>query len=197
MTKTFNTSSTRLLDPITSDLKPICFSQQDAFTCLYDAYVDRIYRYIYLRMADSDLAENITSQVFLEAWEQLPAYKTGKSPIISWLYSIAYHAVINHGCTHENLIAPCNTSLAEISHEDDIVEKPGSQIKSQQLSEPLEESADKQQQVLILKFVHEINTPGMLGQLEKQQGTIRSLQMRGLAESSEYLDLQMEQIYEQ
>ncbi len=189
MSKTFNIPSGKLLNPVTSDLKPIYFSQQDAFTCLYDAYVDRIYRYIYFRVADDDLAENMTSQVFLEAWEQLPTYQTGKSPIISWLYSIAYNTVINHG--HIN-----GTSVAgdEANPVDDGM---GLQIKSQPLHEALQELADKQQQVLILKFICGFSALGTAQQFEKQQGAARSLQMRGIDELIEHPALQIEQMYQQ
>jgi DNA-directed RNA polymerase specialized sigma24 family protein len=43
---------------------------------LYDAYVERIYRYIYFRVAGHACAEDITSQVFLKGWEKLDTYQT-------------------------------------------------------------------------------------------------------------------------
>src|ERR1700755_29782 len=86
------------LDPVTDELALVRRSQvgeQDAFARLYDAYVERIYRYIYFRVADQQVAEDITSQVFLKAWEKLSSYQSGSTPFIAWLYRIAHNAVID------------------------------------------------------------------------------------------------------
>ena len=43
----------------------------ESFGQLYDAYLERIYRFVYFRVEDQQTAEDITSQVFLKAWENL------------------------------------------------------------------------------------------------------------------------------
>jgi DNA-directed RNA polymerase specialized sigma24 family protein len=96
MNKALNISSTESLGPTPSNLKLIGCSKQDAFICLYDAYVNLVHRYVNFRVANNEVTENITSQVFLKAWEQLPDYQTQKSPIIKWLYSIANNAISDH-----------------------------------------------------------------------------------------------------
>ena len=54
----------------------------DAFGKLYDSYLERIYRFIYFRVEDQQTAEDITSQVFLKAWENLGRFQIGGRP--SW-----------------------------------------------------------------------------------------------------------------
>jgi RNA polymerase sigma-70 factor, ECF subfamily len=51
--------------------------QQDkeAFAELYEAYFDKIYRYIMLKTGDRTEAEDMTQQVFLKALKSLPSYK--------------------------------------------------------------------------------------------------------------------------
>ena len=48
---------------------------EGAFADLYDTYLDSIYRFIYLRVEDQQTAEDITSNVFLRAWEKLGDYQ--------------------------------------------------------------------------------------------------------------------------
>ena len=67
-----------------------------AFARLYDVYVERIYRYAYYRVSDDQAAQDITSEVFLKAWEKLGTYQPGSHPFIAWLYRIAHNAVIDH-----------------------------------------------------------------------------------------------------
>lgn len=179
MTEPFNLPDDQLQNPSANTLQPIYFSQRDAFTCLYDAYVDRIYRYVYFRVVDDRLCENITSQVFLEAWEKLPSYQTSSSPIISWLYSIAYHIVIAHGY-HQNMPA----------------EESAMQIKSEQLHDALHELADKQQQVLILQLLCGFSTAKRVRQHDKQQGTMRALQMHAFTNRTA-ASIPIEEIYGQ
>ena len=170
-------------DPFENEHALINFSQQgdqDAFASLYDAYVDRIHRYVYFRVADDELAEDITAQVFLKAWEKLPVYQPGKSPFIAWLYCIAHNAVIDFYRIKKISISLDDANPMEISHEDGIDEKLDLQVKSQQLREALKELTDEQQQVLILKFICGLSTPEIAQQLGKQQGAVRALQMRGL-----------------
>jgi len=187
------------LDPVTGELALVHRSQageQDAFARLYDAYLDRIYRYVYFRVADQQVAEDITSQVFLKAWEKLNSYQPGSSPFIAWLYRIAHNAVIDNYRTRKVSIPLENVSPAEISHEDGTDEKLDLQIESQQLREALQELTEEQQQVLILKFISQLSTTEIAQQLGKQPGAIRALQMRALQGLAKYFNLEAEQVYD-
>jgi RNA polymerase sigma-70 factor, ECF subfamily len=200
MRKNFSFSSGELVDPATDALKLIGFSQQgdrDAFACFYETYFDRIHRYVYYRVGDHDLAEDITSHVFLKAWEKLPAYQAGKSPILAWLYRIAHNAVIDQYRTRKVSIPLDAASPVELSQEDGIDEKMDLQFKSQKLREALGQLTDMQQQVLILKFMSGLSTPEIAQKLGKQLGAVRALQMRGLQELAKCPALQREQIYGQ
>ncbi len=186
------------LDPVADELVLVRRSQggdQDAFARLYDAYIERIYRYVYFRVADEQLAEDITSQVFLKVWEKLDTYRVDSSPFIAWLYRIAHNAVIDHYRTKKVSIPLENVSPAEISHEDGIDEKLDLQIESQQLRDALKELTEEQQQVLILKFISQLSTTEIAQQLGKQPGAIRALQMRALQGLARYLNLESEQVY--
>ena len=65
-----------------------------AFTPLYERYLDRIYRFCYNRLGDRQAAEDAASEVFLHALAHLPAYSSGTFG--AWLYTIARNVVIAH-----------------------------------------------------------------------------------------------------
>ena len=44
----------------------------DAFGTLYTRHLDAIYRYIFFRVADVPLAEDLTEEVFVRAWTAIP-----------------------------------------------------------------------------------------------------------------------------
>jgi RNA polymerase sigma-70 factor (ECF subfamily) len=186
-------------DPVGDELKLVRRSQRgdsDAFAQLYDAYFDRIYRYVYFRVLADEVAEDISSQVFLKAWEKVGSYQPGQSPFIAWLYRIAHNAVIDHYRTSKIAIALDEARPVEISQEDGTDEKLDLQFASQQLREALKELTEEQQQVLILKFINGLSTPEIARQLGKQQGAVRALQMRALQGLAKSFGVSTEQVYE-
>jgi len=65
-----------------------------AFGVLYDAYIKKIYDFIYYKTFHRDTAEDITSQTFLKAWKNIRQFKEGS--FSAWLYSIARNSVTDH-----------------------------------------------------------------------------------------------------
>lgn len=60
-----------------------------AFRVLYERYYERIFRYLYQRLDDQELAFDAVSQVFLKAINNLHKYEHRGLPFASWLYRIA------------------------------------------------------------------------------------------------------------
>ena len=60
-----------------------------SFGPLYKEYHEQIFRYIYQRMDDEELAFDVTSQVFMKALNNIHKYEFRGVPFSSWLYRIA------------------------------------------------------------------------------------------------------------
>lgn len=66
----------------------------DAFAALYDIYVKRIYRFIYFKVSSREEAEDLTSEVFLKAWNYVNENKEVKS-FSGLLYKIARNSIVD------------------------------------------------------------------------------------------------------
>ncbi|MBI9070841.1 MAG: RNA polymerase sigma factor [Melioribacteraceae bacterium] len=67
-----------------------------SFKPLMNIYKNRLFSYL-MRKADSrDEAEDIMQEVLIKVWKGLPKYKE-ENRFSSWLFSIAYNAVIDAG----------------------------------------------------------------------------------------------------
>jgi RNA polymerase sigma-70 factor, ECF subfamily len=195
MTTMLNFSPGRLLHPATDELKLISLSQQgdsEAFARLYACYVGRITRYVYYRVTDHELAEDITSRIFLKMLEKLDTYQVGQSPLIAWLYRMAHNAVIDHYRMKKTFISLEDLHQAEVRQEDGMEEKLDLQIKSEQLRAALHVLTEEQQSVVILKFIDGLSTQEIARRLGKQQGAVRGLQMRALQRLARCPSLQSE-----
>lgn len=71
-------------------------SRQDpeAFAELYDEYVKQIYRFVYFKVSSHEEAEDITSEIFLKAWNYVKEKKEIKS-FSGLLYKIARNCIID------------------------------------------------------------------------------------------------------
>jgi RNA polymerase sigma-70 factor (ECF subfamily) len=132
-------------------------------------------------------AEDISSQVFLKAWENLDRYQIGKSPFIAWLYTIARNQVIDHYRTFKDTV-----QLDEALQIADGERPPDDEVQAgfdiEVIRDALELLTEDQQQVIILKFVSGLTTEEIARQLDKREGAVRALQMRGLQTLAKYLE---------
>jgi RNA polymerase sigma-70 factor, ECF subfamily len=62
------------------------------FLALYDRYFERVLGYVRLRIRDGATCEDVTSQVFTTALEQLGRFR-GQGSFAGWLFQIARNAV--------------------------------------------------------------------------------------------------------
>jgi len=158
----------------------------EAFARLYDAYVERVTRYVYFRVSEAIDTEDLVSQVFLKAWENLDRYKMGSSPFIAWLYTIARNLVIDHYRTKKDAL-PLEEAIAFPSDMEMPDEEAQTRFDLQAMRDALQFLTSDQQQALILKYIAGLPNDSIAKIMHKQEGTIRGLQMRALQTLSKYM----------
>ena len=170
--------------PLNSDLQHDLLERakagdSEAFAQLYDDCIERIYRYIFFRVTDEQTAEDLTSQVFFKAWENLDRCKSTGAPFIAWLYTIARNAVIDYYRTRKNTVAldAAATLASDELAPDERIEL---QFETDSLREALQELTPDQQRVVVLKFISGMSTDEIAQHLGKRPGAVRALQMRAL-----------------
>ncbi len=69
------------------------------FSAIYDKYINKIYRFVFIKVNSQEIAEDLTSETFLRGWE---AYKKASNPHrqkidnpSAFLYQIARNLVID------------------------------------------------------------------------------------------------------
>jgi multiple sugar transport system substrate-binding protein/raffinose/stachyose/melibiose transport system substrate-binding protein len=66
------------------------------FTTLYRRYVNRVYRYVLIRVANPRIAQELAAQTFLVALERFVDYRGNQFDLEVWLLDIARYRVIDH-----------------------------------------------------------------------------------------------------
>ncbi len=187
-----NTKKSRL--PLANERQLVLQAQDgntEAFGQLYDAYMERIYRFVYFRVEDQQTAEDITSQVFLKAWSNLDRFSFNRTPYLAWLYTIAHNAVIDHYRTRKVTTALDDVQLSQPDHSEAVENDIDLTAEMQSVKTALQALTDDQQKVLTLKFIEGMSNNEIAHQLGKREGAIRALQMRGLQALAKQLEEKM------
>ena len=157
-----------------------------AFAQLYDERVERVYRYITLRVENDRVAENITVWVFSKAWEQLDRYKISGSSFTEWLYAIARNEIIAYYRTHKRNAVQDNTVTMVVGGP---YQSEGIQdvFELQAMRDGLQFLTGEEQQVLILKFIARLSNENIAHVMSKRESYVRTLQFRALQRLMGYL----------
>ena len=165
----------------------------EAFTLLYERYVNRIYNYIYYRIGHSHEAEDLTSRVFYRALHHISHYNNRGVPFSAWLYRIAHNLVANW---HRDNSRRKEVPLEDYAHFPHRAQQPEASVEDTQELESMLRAirrlpADRQQ-LLILKFVEGMSNAEVAVIMMRSEGAIKSLYHRTLLALRDEIN-QMEQ----
>ena len=153
----------------------------EAFSLLYERYVNRIFSYIYYRTGNSNDAEDLTARVFHRALGHIQRYHDKGVPFSAWLYRIAHNLVANW---HRD-----NSRKQEVALEDNIQlvhrgDPPEVALVNTQETENLLRAirtlSPERQQLVILKFVQRLPNAEIAMIMGRSEGAIKSLYHRTL-----------------
>src|SRR5919198_1370392 len=65
-----------------------------AFADLYERFLTQVYPYVYYRPDNRADAEDVTEQVFLQAWSAIDRFRWQGKPFVAWLFTLAHNLLI-------------------------------------------------------------------------------------------------------
>lgn len=162
----------------------------EAFTSLYQVYLNAIYRYVYYRIDQVEDSQNLTEQVFLNAWEALPAYQSRGHPFSSWLYRIAHHIVVDYNRKKKEGMLTEQTSLPIQARDQGSILRQITQTQdAETLAHAISQLSDEQQQDIILRFIEGLNHGEVARLLAKSEKACQVLQYRSMVALNELLNV--------
>ena len=151
-----------------------------AFAEIYTRHHDAIYAYLYYRVGDVRVAEDLAGEVFLRLVARIGKFTYRGRPILAWLYTIARNLLIDHQRKqvrsdtadieeHWPTNAPGPAEVAERGLTRDCL------IRS------LKHLTEDQQRVILHKLLEGRTNREVADLLGKTEGAVKSLQHRALA----------------
>jgi RNA polymerase sigma-70 factor, ECF subfamily len=152
----------------------------DAFAQLYRANVQAIYRYIYHRVNDVHLAEDLTGDVFTRALKSMATYRDQGKPFVAWLYRIAHARVVDYYRMSDRRPPESDVEAEPIAVSTDMDQALLRRQAAKVLREAISALTDEQQQVIILRFIEGQRIETVAEIMGKNANAIKALQHRAL-----------------
>lgn len=153
---------------------------QDAIQQIYEAYFSPIYGFIRLRVSDISVAEDLASDVFIRMIEACRGQNPPRKSLRGWLFRVARHVIHDHYGKAQRLT---ETSLGEwIPATEE--SRPEVQfmltMDIERTREAMQRLTDEQQEVLLLRFGHQLSLQETADIMGKKANAIKGLQFRAI-----------------
>ncbi|MCA9927874.1 MAG: RNA polymerase sigma factor [Anaerolineales bacterium] len=154
-------------------------AQQDMtrFTALYQRYVTRVYRYALGRVGNEADAQDITSQTFIAALENIHKFR-GNSQFSTWLLGIARHKVADLYRRRPEEDLETAVSIPDTGNNTEALVT--QQLQIAQVAEKLRTLAPDRAEALSLRLFGGLEVPEIAHLMGKQEAAVRMLVFRGL-----------------
>ena len=168
----------------------------EVFGKLYDQYYSQIFGYVLRRVANIEIAQDITSEVFFKALKNLGRFRWQNISLSFWLYRIAANQITDYFRKGKREMF----SLEEIS---DLITVANPSIEAEllQAEEELKRHEDflllhenitklsfKYQEVITLRYFESKQIKDIAQILGRREGTIKSWLHRGLEKLRELME---------
>ncbi|HEV8485256.1 MAG TPA: sigma-70 family RNA polymerase sigma factor [Blastocatellia bacterium] len=144
------------------------------FAEIYEQNFERVFAFIARRVGDRTAAEDLTADVFHQAFANLARFEWRGAPFAAWLFRIARNAIIDRAkhAAKEAEIPP----ILDIPTEDGLEE-----IEQRaQLFRLVDELPADQRRVIEMRFAEEKSIREIATELGRTEGAVKQLQFRGL-----------------
>ncbi len=171
-----------MLDGEEKIIKMAIRGKASAFGLLYDHYQPRIYRFVAIKVGRREEAEDLTHQVFLNAWQSIGDYRHLGHPFSSWLYKIARNQITDYYRTRRETANLDNIDpeyfVVPASAQFDLSAK----MEFERVRNAMRNLKQEYQDVIIMRFIEDIPIKDVAVTLEKSEGAVKLLQHRAIKE---------------
>lgn len=153
----------------------------EALADLYDRYAPRMYAYIYRRVGDAALAEDLTSELFVRVLRAIQSNRAWSTSFTAWLYRIAHNLVVDSYRRRPVVPSVALDETPDIPDENDPADVVQTSQDSERLRSALNHLTLEQQEVLTLRFGEGLTARRTAQIMQKTTGAVEALQRRALA----------------
>jgi RNA polymerase sigma-70 factor, ECF subfamily len=153
-------------------------SDRAAWDEIFQRHYHRIYGFVFCRIGDAMAAEDLTADVFVEAWKGIRRFSYRGVPLLSWLYRIAHNLIADFLRRHNRAKTQrLEEKWAPTPQTADEAEKVA---LWQSISAAFRRLTLEQQQVLVSRFIEGLTLAETASLMGKKENAVKALEFRAL-----------------
>lgn len=160
----------------------------DGFTAKYQEYFPRVFAYVYARVGNVHLTEDLVSEVFERAYKKADSLRSDAA-FATWLFTIARNVIISHGRKYgrETIVDP--DVMREIAPASASVESEVLQHEAMRdLAQLVRTFPQREQDIISLKFDAELPNQQIAEIMGLSEPNVRVILFRTLRKLRELLN---------
>ena len=150
------------------------------YSDIYDAFVDKIYRFVFLKVNSQEVAEDITSETFARCWDKYKNEHTKIENPQAFLYQIARNLIIDHYREKGRTQFVSIESLPILDPRSTLEEEAAKTSDIDNIKTVLANLKDDYREVIILHYIEDIPVPEIAKITGKSEGAVRVTLHRAL-----------------
>ena len=144
------------------------------FSQIYDQYVKKIYRFIYLKVSSIETAEDLSSEVFLRLYRHIQKNNPSIKNPQAFVYKIARSVVADHYRGKKVSVVSIENITIEVEDSRERTREQGEvSLEMDRIKEAISRLQGDQQDLIIWRYVDELTVPEIAQITGKSEGNIR------------------------
>ena len=153
-------------------------SERAAWDEIFQRHYHRVYVFVFCRVGDATAAEDLTADVFVEAWKGIDRFSYRGVPLIAWLYRIARNLLADFlEKRKKSRTQPLEEGPREVADPRDEAE---SVALWDMVSNAFKKLTREQQMVLVSRFLEGLSVAETAALLGKNENAVKALEFRAL-----------------
>jgi RNA polymerase sigma-70 factor (ECF subfamily) len=176
-------SSNKYIEDLIDKIKK---GDTNSFGLIYDYYLTEIYRFIYYKVNHKETAEDLTEDAFFKAFIKLKTYQNTDNNFSAWLYQIAKNTVIDYFRKEKINLEEMKFDI--LDEKMDAQEQTKNFYEQKLINKALSLLPENQKEVVVLKYVNDLNNEEISKIIEKSNSATRTLLSRSLKKLKELIE---------
>jgi RNA polymerase sigma-70 factor (ECF subfamily) len=162
----------------------------DAFGQLFDRYHDVVFRFVFYRLGDRGVAEDLTQETFVRAFRRISSVSYQGRDIGAWFVTIARNLVLDHVKSSRYRLEQATPEITDVAPDQ---HRPGPESEViagatyEELLRCVAKLGEDQQECITLRFLQGLSVSETAHIMGRNEGAVKALQHRAVRRLAQLL----------
>lgn len=160
--------------------------QLDNFVVLYEKYFKKIYAYVFFKVGQQSITEDIVSETFLQALKSIKGFDIKKAYFSAWLYKISQNKVNDY--YRKRKINYSLDEIWELRADNNLLEEVQDKEEKDLLYKMIKDLKKSQQEIIILRVLQNLSYKEISAVIHKSEGACKMIFKRAIKKLKKQID---------